>query len=381
MKESCSPGARKPRRSVYLTAGLVLALAGLAAAGCGSSGSSSTGSSNTQGSANSSTKVPGTVNVVISAGPDVVYTDFLVAEQKYFPQLTKKYGVNFKYATTATGATTMAALQGSSDTIALVDPVSASSAFVAGQDVVGVFNNFVGYGVVFVAPEKDKSARGTEVSNFGDGVWGYAAAAGGGYEATQALAEKNGLSFQKLKQVATGSYTAMLPAIESGRVDIVGMASTMAATAVADGVGYVVANSNTPEFQQSIPGGQKIGSMVVMPKAFINEYPAFTQQLVNALVEARHDVQGAQPDAIGSMMPTSFTSMLKPQVLANAWTLVQPAIEATDGTFSPSQVSQTLQQEVTGGTIKSASAAEALFDNTYVNSAYTELGIARPGTS
>lgn len=373
MREQLSSHRHRPgwRRRTFAVA--VLAVLGLALPACGGGNGAASSSNGAQ------INVPSSVTIAMGGGPDVVYASFLVAQSRYFPELTQKYGVTFNVATTSGGAQTMAALSGGgASTIGLADPVAATNAYVNGQKVVAVFNNFVGYGVVFVARKEYESTLGTDVARFADRTWGYAAPSGGGYAATAALAAAHGLDLKNLPQVATGDFASMLPALQAGRIDIVGMATATAAAAVNQGVGYVVASSHDPEFQSTVSGGRKIGSLIVMPQAFLTEYPEFAQELVNALVRARTDLQGASADSVRGMLAPDVADKTDPQVWSTAWSLAQPSIQATDGTFSDTQLKDTLDQQVKDGVLPSAADGEGLFNSSYVETAYQQLGLTSP---
>jgi ABC-type nitrate/sulfonate/bicarbonate transport system substrate-binding protein len=173
----------------------------------------------------------------------------------------------------------------------------------------------------------------------------------------------------------------MLPALQAGRIDIVGMATATAAAAVNEGVGYVVASSHTPSFQQRVTNGRKIGSLVALRSDFIREYPQFTQKLVDAFVQARLAVQGATGATVYRLVGSDVQSTFTAGVWATAWSLAQPSIQSTDGGFSTAQVAATLNQLEIDKVITSPSQARALFDSSYVTQAYKDLKTQPPATS
>jgi ABC-type nitrate/sulfonate/bicarbonate transport system substrate-binding protein len=109
-----------------------------------------------------------------------------------------------------------------------------------------------------------------------------------------------------------------------------------------------------------------------MNKSFVDEYPVLTQLLVNAFLKSLKAIQAvsSDPAKVLALFPQADQGPLA-QGWDQSWPLVAPAITANTGAMPPQAVDDTLAFDQKFGllTAAEASAAQSMFNNTFVSKA------------
>jgi len=357
------------RRRFVALASVVLAL-GLTAA-CGSSDG---GSSNA--------KAPKTVTIGLNGGYIGAYSGYMVAMgDNYLGKVAKDFGTTIKTQPfPGGGPTVMSAVLGGQLQGFMASASAGAVPASQGQPLEFLFNGFTGPGVLIVGAKKHE-ANGSDLAKYRGGTWCYTAVGAGTYLALQSGATQAGLDFSKEKGVAIGSVSAYLPTMKSGKCDITPMDAGSAATAVKDGIGYIVANLHDPDAQKQIFGGDspQIGPGLIVTEKFANEYPDLAQAIVESLFKAQVFIQQNidDPSKIYAALPQEFTSTVDEATYATQWDLVKPAFASTSGFVTSDMIKNSAAVLERGGLIEKA-VPDSFWNMKFVEQASKDLGYQLP---
>jgi ABC-type nitrate/sulfonate/bicarbonate transport system substrate-binding protein len=344
-------------------------------AACGSSTSATQATS--QGSA-SQVPAPSTVTVALGGGFLSIHAPFLAAMQSgALRAVEQKYGLTVNVQAFGGGNDAMQAVLGGSADFALVSASLLAGADLKGQDLVAVFDQNHGNSTVVIGAKRDESAKGTSIKNFDGASWGYIKEGAPSQLILQDLATRAGLDWKNQQGVAIGSVDATIPSLQSQRIDIVAIGSTVAGKAIQLGLAYPILNGNDTDAARKVWGVQ-IAAPLVTTHNFARKYPQVTQAIVEAMLKGLLAIQAKAADAGGTyaLMPSQFTQNVTQQDFALSWPLDAPAFKGTDGVFHKDAVDSTIKLLVAQKVLPSTGAVstDVLFDNTFVQGAYRDIG-------
>jgi NitT/TauT family transport system substrate-binding protein len=351
---------------------VALVLGSTLLAACGSSTQSDAGTG-------SGPKAPSSVSIATVGSALTIFSP-LYAAQPEFDKVAQDFNTKITMQSFGKGADALTALLGGSVQVSAgASTDSMIKAAAHGQKLVATANIFTGGGFVLVGAKKFEATTGTDIAKFTDATWGYTSEGSTSQIYTAAIVEHAGLTWADEKHVALGSIAAFVPALQSGRADVVAMDPTSAAKAVADGVGYKLFNTNDATLFVPI-GGEILGNSLTFTDTFRTQYPELVQALTNAYLKSLLKLRTiTDASAAYNLMPPDFQKAHpNDAVLAIDWSFSQPAWAATDGSFTARGIADTVKSA--GLTPEQAQSPEvkALFDNSYIDTAYKQLGVARP---
>ena len=327
---------------------------------------------------------PGQVTIGVSGGYVTSYTDIMVAQGAgYLAAVGKKFHTRISYAPYASSNTTESAFLSGTNQFQVSGVPSWGPPVVQGKPALSVLASFVGLALVFVGAEKYQSSRGSNVKAYSDSNWCITGPNSGSSNAQAALAKSAGLNLANLHTISVGGVAAFLPTMQSSQCDITTMDTTHAADAVAEHIGYVVANTNSPAVFEKMAGAQVASQLVTTP-AFAKQYPALTQAIVTAELRAlKFVVNHAQkPQAIYAKLPIEYTSSNTEAQFVQQFKLGAPSFVFNNGLISASQIHDTLEVSVNAGVFTPATAkmVAKAFTNRFAKVAYKQLGLTAPNS-
>ena len=366
---------RRPLRVQALAA--VAVTATLAA--CGSSQGGAPAASSSAGS--SPVPAPSTVTVALGGGFLSIHAPFLAAMQTgALHAVEQKYGLTVNVQAFGGGNDAMQAVLGGSADFALVSASLLAGADFKGQDLVAVFDQNHGNSTVVIGAKKDES-KGTSIKNYDGANWGYIKEGAPSQLILQDLATRAGLNWKNQQGVAIGSVDATIPSLQSNRIDIVAIGSTVAGKAIQLGLAYPILNGNDTDAARKVWGVQ-IAAPLVTTHGFARKYPQVTQAIVEAMLKGLMAIKDKASDTTAAygLMPSQFTQSVTQDDFKLSWPLDAPAFKGTDGVFHKDAVDSTIKLLVQQGVLptKDAVSTDILFDNQYVLGAYRDLGKTPP---
>jgi NitT/TauT family transport system substrate-binding protein len=350
---------------------LVVMIGGtLALAACGGPGPSGGGAS---------AKAPASVSIA-TAGSYITIFSPLYAAQPELDKVAQQFNTKITFQSFGKGADALTALLGGSVQVNAGTSASDSlKAVVKNQKLVATANMFTGGGVVLVGAKKLEATNGTDITKFGGATWGYSSEGSSSQVYSATIAQHAGLTWADQKHVALGSVAAFAPALQTGRADIVAMDPTSAASAVASGVGYPVLNTNDAKAFEPI-AGEILGNALTVTDSFRQQYPELVQAITNAYIQGLVKLRTVTDasSVYGSMPPGFQKAHPDNAQFANEWTFSQGAWAATDGSFTAGGIPATVKVAGLAPDQAQSPGVKAFFDNSYVDTAYKQLGVARP---
>lgn len=315
------------------------------------------------------------------SGPDGTYLAFDIARymaEGGFDDVAEEFGTKFEYLACDSGPNCQAALtSGSVDFLpeygtSILVPVSRGQEFSA---VLGLTGSVVS---VLVAPieYQDRGTGIDAITAFDGGKWGVSSVGGLSEIFARRIWEAAGLDDQEL--VVTGSTTASAAAVEAGSIDIGFVDQAVAATLVASGRGYVVANVAEPEFGALVAPQLTVGQVLTMRPDFATEYPELAQAIVTASVRGLLEAQrlADDPDAAYQLYPSEFRDAISPEVFAQLWGIGAQTLHK-NGIIESSDVGNIISFMTDSGILPTdAKVPPEAFNESMVQKAYEELGEA-----
>ncbi|OSY40814.1 MULTISPECIES: ABC transporter substrate-binding protein [Pseudonocardia] len=294
-------------------------------------------------------------------------------------EIEQKYGTTISYPGFGKGNDALTAMLGGSAAVCNCSFNTALKAALAKDQLAYVVNINKGAGTVAVAATRFETERGTDIAAFDGGTWGFTSAGSISEISLRLAAEHAGIDWSVQDTIAVGGMSAFVPALQSGRVDIAMMDVASAAQAIEDGVGYPVLNTNDLSVFGPI-GGTLLGNGLVLPEAFLNDYPELSQDLVNAVVTGLGRVRDVtDPDELLALMPPGFReARADSPTFAREWAFTRPAFLSTDGSSSDQEFRDTTAHGDFGEGELSSPRAGRFLDNSLVDQAYQQLGLPRP---
>jgi ABC-type nitrate/sulfonate/bicarbonate transport system substrate-binding protein len=298
------------------------------------------------------------VTVALGGGFLSIHAPFLAAMQTgALHAVEQKYGLTVNVQAFGGGNDAMQAVLGGSADFALVSASLLAGADLKGQDLVAVFDQNHGNSTVVIGAKRLESSKGTSLKNFDGANWGYIKEGAPSQLILQDLAARAGLDWKNQQGVAIGS--------------------TVAGKAIQLGLAYPILNGNDTDAARKVWGVQ-IAAPLVTTHSFTRKYPQVTQAIVEAMLKGLLAIQAKAADAGGTyaLMPSQFTQNVTQQDFALSWPLDAPAFKGTDGVFHKDAVDSTIKLLVAQKVLPSTGAVstDVLFDNTFVQGAYREIG-------
>jgi ABC-type nitrate/sulfonate/bicarbonate transport system substrate-binding protein len=284
-----------------------------------------------------------------------------------FADVEKKYGLTIHFTETGSAQDALNAMLGGSADMSVASLANFLKVQAAGKNVVATFAPFIGGGGVLIAPKKYEQERGTDLSKYADGTWGYTREGSVSQLLMKLAAEHAGLKWDDLKKVAFGQPSAGLPLLEAGRIDVAAVDPTTAGQAIDSNVAYLALNFNDPKTAGPIIGEQ-LGTVYGFNKSFVDKYPEVAKALVGALSEGLDAVNKVanDPAAVLALFPPDIRAALN-SGWAQAWPLSAPGVTASDGSMPPKAVADTLSFSQSAGLLTPQEAATA---STVVNNSF-----------
>lgn len=292
--------------------------------------------------------------------------------------IEEKYGTDIEYSSFGRGGDALTAVVGGGAEVCICNFAQGLRGAVADQEIQYVSNFFVGPGTALIGSTQYEAERGADLRTYDGGTFGYTQEAGASHLTLISTLEDQGMRWDDQTGIAVGSITALLPALQSGRVDAAVMDVASAASSIRDGSGYLIHNSNDlPSSEAAI--GRILGNGFVMGRQFRETYPELAQDLVDATVAGLDRIrEETDASAVYELMPPEFQEAHPdPAQFAEEWRLMQPAFLPTDGSTDPDGIHDTTQGEFSAEDL-ATSGATAYVDNTLVDTAYERLGLTRP---
>jgi len=286
-------------------------------------------------------QTPTKISIALAGGELVIFAPILVAVgSKAF----EKRGIQAELQSFGGGVPSFAALVGGSTEFGLGGPGQVLAAASQGRDVVGMFNMFHGGAVVFMGPKKYEQSRGRDLKKYDGSTWAYTAEGATSQIFMTMAAQSAGLDWNKQGRLPAGGVDAFIPALESGRADLITMDMTSAAKAIKLGIGYPVLNTDDAAEVEHI-WGRQLGLPLSTTRTFINKNPKVTQDVADAMREGLLLVQkyANDPATLYKLMPASFREANKEEDFRLQWELAKPAFANVDGTFSDKAIADTLK--------------------------------------
>lgn len=311
-----------------------------------------------------------TVRVAVSGGENPIFAPYLVAVAKgYFADRK----ITIKQDVYESGTLAFSAFAGGSDDFCICGATQTMTASEQGRDVVGVFNQYIGGAVVFVGAKKYEASHGTDLAKYNGTVWGYTAEGSVSQVFMARAADSAGIGWQNQQHLAVGAVSAYLPALQSGRVDLITMDASSAAQAIKAGLGYAVLNTNDPATVEPL-WGKQLGLPIVTTKRYTEQNPQLTQDFVSAMRQGLVSVQQNATDQakVFDLMPKSFQDQNK-DTFPQIWSFVSKAFDSVDGTFTDQQIGDTQKFAVSTGVLPAGGNVSSAFDNSYATKSVTEI--------
>jgi NitT/TauT family transport system substrate-binding protein len=304
------------------------------------------------------------VSVSESGGPLTIYAPYLIA---IGAGIFERHGIKIVEHPFGSGPAAFSDFAGGSADFCICGANQVLIAGASGRDVLSVFNSFLGGAAIFVGAKKYEKDRGTDLKKYDGAVWGFTTS-GSVTEAYMISAAKSlGLDWSKQRALALGTVDAYIPALQTGRVDIITMDPKSAAQAIKLGIGYPVLSTIDPASAEPI-WGKQIGLPVTGTRAFAKKNPKLMQDFVDALREGLVTVQKNlnNPDVLFKMYPATYQAANQDYKIQ--WGLVKSAY-GVDGTFTDQELKDTVNFTILIGQLKVPPGAtfdpKRYFDNSW----------------
>lgn len=325
-------------------------------------------------------RAPGTVNIAVVGGYTTAVTGLMIANQpEYLGAVAERFSTKINIVPYPSLPAAQAGFFGGSDQfIGGSATTSVISPSIAGQDVTGIFQAFSGIGLVMLGEASLEATHKNDITAFDGAHWCFAAAGTAGELASKALATASGLDWNDQQGIAIGSQAAVLPALSSKQCDILAAETSVAATAISQGLGYVVANFNDVDTARLAFGGAQLGFTISTSDSFREEYPGLTQAIVTAMLEANLWVKdnADDPAEIYSHLPADFTKVISADIYAEAWSMQKLAYSNPDGRFTDEDIQSTIEYAQSTGALAPGEDFDVEhLTNEYVDQAHQELGV------
>ncbi|TDN71912.1 MULTISPECIES: ABC transporter substrate-binding protein [Pseudonocardia] len=295
--------------------------------------------------------------------------------------IEERYATEIAYSSFGRGGDALTAVVGGGADVCICNFAQGLRGAVQDQPISYVSNFFIGPGTALIGAAAHEADRGTDLRAYDGGTFGYTQEGGASHLTLVATVEDRGMNWADQNGIAVGSITALVPALQSGRVDAAVMDVASAATSIRDGHGYLIHNSNDLPSSEAATG-RILGNGLVMGREFRETYPELAQDLVDATIAGLDRVR-AETDAsvVHGLMPPEFQEAHPdPEAFAAEWELMQPAFLPTDGSTEPDALRDTTRDEFSAEDI-AGPGAQSYIDNSLVDAAYSRLGIPRPSSS
>jgi NitT/TauT family transport system substrate-binding protein len=367
-------------RTLVLLAAILLALTATACGGDDDSSSASGATGSSGGDA------PDSITI---AGPEAsrlspTYSGWQIAEASgAFDEIAEDFGTEFGFQGTGANADAVTALLGGQADIAVVNAGDVLAAAAEGRDVVYTPALNVGTTVTLMGSTSNEDERGTDLSAYEGGTLGYVTEGSSGAIYSKLLLDEEGIDYDG---VALGHTSALLPALEGGRIDLATVDFGSTARAINDDIAYIVAGPDDypPEVTGALGGG------FVYTAEFAARYPDLVDSITAALIDGSVTAGEAEAPADAlALFPQEFQDTYsEAAVWEQLWELTQVNHEPGefDGGFTQERLDATLALAVTSGRITQEQADELepdlgqMFDDSRIDRAYETLGISRPAT-
>lgn len=136
---------------------------------------------------------------------------------------------------------------------------------------------------------------------------------------------KAGLKASDVSFIGVGASSGAIAAVKSGQVDAIANLDPVITMLQRDNLIKVVADTRTLKDTQAVYGGPMPAACLYTPVKFVQDNPATTQALANAMVRALRWLQKAGPSDIVKTVPDSYLLGDRALYLA-AWERVREAI-------------------------------------------------------
>jgi NitT/TauT family transport system substrate-binding protein len=222
-----------------------------------------------------------------------------------------------------------------------------------------------GAAYIVVGEKKYETSRGADISKYSGGKFGFTTAGSAGEQMLQAVTTHAGLKWgSSTHPVALGSETAILPALQAGRIDIAAMGAADGAQAVKLGVGYQILNMYQPSQAQPIIGNV-INESLYTTQSFASKYPKLTKDVANAIAKASNYILAHidDPATLYAALPPDYKSAQKEADFATSWAIISPSI-VKDPKATSSQLNDTLKY------MQATNAVPATFTQDQVNQVF-----------
>jgi ABC-type nitrate/sulfonate/bicarbonate transport system substrate-binding protein len=316
---------------------IALLLAAALLASCSSSKSSANSGSGAPKAA--SGQGPAKITFGLTGGP-VVYevSHFAAMNDGSLASAAGKYGTKVETQDFGSGPDVLAALASGAVNFVLLGAHNVLGLNTKGQGLVGLAILAGGGQTVLVGAKKYEASRGTDLKKYDGAKWGFTKPGSQGEAECIAIAQKAGLNWSKQKGIAVGTISAYMPALQSGRADLVDMDPSTAAKAIASGVGYALVNTQDAN---SLYPYQAAGMTLIAKKSFVDKYPQLVKAVVQAEVASSQKVeaQAGDPQAILNMQNSAFKAA-NGSTWKTMWPLMSPAYVGLTGKFTPTAISE-----------------------------------------
>jgi NitT/TauT family transport system substrate-binding protein len=314
-----------------------------------------------------------TISIGIPGGAGISQTPYLVAEGT--GGFTKR-GITVNEQNFATGSDALAALLGGSVDVSVIGGLDLLRSAEKKTGVVAFFSPFLSAAGAVIGAKKYQTQHGTDLKSYAHSQWGYAKEGTNAMLYLKTAAQASGLQWDSLNHAALGSQPAMLAAMKAGRVDIVSMDATTAATAIQEGIGYLVLNTSDPR-QTANLWGRQAGAVFATTTGFAKDHPQLLQDLVTALVEGMLRVQDSNEDpaAVYKALPADKQAAYKSS-WTGQWAILSPSFAGDDGSLPDGVLQATIDWATRSGamTVSALPDTSVYVDNSYVARAYAALG-------
>ena len=152
---------------------------------------------------------------------------------------------------------------------------------------------------------------------------------------------KGGLKPSDIAVIGVGAGSAVIAALEQGRVDVLSQTDPAMTILEKEGMIKIIAETRTPEGTEKLFGGPMPAASLYAPIEFIKKNPNTVQALTNAMVRALIWMQEATPQEVLAAVPEEYLLGNKAMYLF-AYRNVKTAY-SKDGLFSEAGAKTTLR--------------------------------------
>lgn len=331
---------------------LVLAIA----VGCGGSpASTTTQTTKTQQLTGGKKVVNRTVTVGIGGAKTLSYlTYYLAVGLGYYDEIKKELGVDITFQEYADGTQGLSALVAGQSDISFQQAAETVTGRARAQDVVTVGSLYNSGVVVLMARKGAGINRPADLAGKKVGVTAIGA---GSYVQAVAIVNAYKVKSDAVTYVPLGSTAGYIPALTSGRVDVVAAGEPFASKIQTDGTGIPISDLYDPkEVQKVFPGGF-ISSSLATSQKFIDEDPGFVQAFLYETVRAQRWLvaHASHPEQVTAILPKDFASY--GDALPNFYKRVAPSV-SQDAVAQTSAMGQVVKTQVVAKAIPNESAVD-----------------------